>query len=269
MSVDAHDAIIVIPARRHSTRLPEKLLLSETGKPLLRHTIERALDAVEVLGASAVAAQRRVWVACDDDALAKVAADAGVGVVMVTRPCESGTERIVFALDSLPECRVVLNLQADEPEMPSDWIVECMQSFHITGGPDVATVAVPIEANDPRLDESNVVKVVRDHQGNALYFSRSTIPHVRKGGVAPTPRALQHLGLYAYTTDFLRGYSSLPESDLERSECLEQLRFLQAGAKVKVLVKTRSGPPIVGIDTPDDYRAFCQRQKPGASADYW
>jgi 3-deoxy-manno-octulosonate cytidylyltransferase (CMP-KDO synthetase) len=245
--------LIVIPARRASTRLPDKLLLSDTGKPVLQHTIERALEAAALL------AGVRVWVACDDPTLADVARACGVGVVLVTEPCDSGTQRIARALPALPTADVIVNLQADEPEMPAAWIVQCLEACQVPDGPELATIAVPTAATDPALNNPNVVKVVLDHAGLALYFSRATIPYVRQGGTAPEPRALRHMGIYAYTRRFLAGYHELPPSPLEQSECLEQLRFLQAGNRIWVLVQERLSE-MGGIDTAEDYRAFCRRQ---------
>jgi 3-deoxy-manno-octulosonate cytidylyltransferase (CMP-KDO synthetase) len=249
--------LIVIPARRHSTRLPEKLLLRETGKPLLVHTIEAARAA---LGNDC---SDRVWVACDDDALADAARSAGAGVVMVTEECESGTARIWRALPHLPESEIIVNVQADEPEIPGQWIRRCASALADDGRADVATVAVPFADGDPGFREPGRVKVVIDHAGNALYFSREPIPHVRQGGMLPQPRGYGHVGLYAYRRSFLKRYGELPFSSLESAECLEQLRFLQAGARIKVVLAELSDGKLQGIDTPDDYRAFVARQRNG------
>lgn len=254
-------ALIVIPARRASTRLPDKLLLRETGKPVLQHTVERALEAAARVASSGTPPTTLVWTACDDAELAQAAAGAGIKAVMVAEYCESGTERICRALPSLPPGEVIVNWQADEPEMPADWVVDCVTAFTSTPAPDVVTVAVPIAVTDPILDDPNVVKVVLDHNGFALYFSRATIPHVRKGGKVPEPRALRHVGLYAYSRAFLDHYDQMPLSSLELSECLEQLRFLQAGVRIKVLVKPMPATGFRGIDTLDDYREFVARQK--------
>lgn len=255
-------SLIVIPARRASTRLPEKLLLSETGRPLLAHTIDRAVQAISALGDEPRDPKSRVWVVADDEALLQVAEDQGVGGVM-TGPCESGTERIWRALPSLPDAEVVLNLQADEPEMPADWIVDCIRGSAEPDPPDIVTVAVPIEADDPSLHDPNFVKVVVNHRGRAMYFSRATIPALRKGGVLPTPAALGHLGIYAFSTRFLKRFPEFPASPLERCECLEQLRFLQGGSSIKVLVKEDAH--FRGIDTPEDYRSFVERKKRASS----
>jgi len=244
--------LIVIPARRASTRLLDKLLLCETGKAVLAHTIERAQAAAAVAGACTP-----VCVVCDDLALAEIAEDCGVQSIM-TEHCDSGTERIARALPSLPPCGAIVNVQADEPEMPAAWIVAALQACQ-EPEVDVATVAVPIAAGDAALDDPNAVKVVVDHASRALYFSRAPIPAVRQGGRAPSPRALRHVGLYAYRVAFLKRYFELPPSELEQSECLEQLRFLQAGARIRVLVQTEP-THVRGIDTADDYREFVRKQ---------
>jgi 3-deoxy-manno-octulosonate cytidylyltransferase (CMP-KDO synthetase) len=252
-------AVIAIPARRASSRLPNKLLQNETGKPLLAYTIERAA----LVSASSFLQRERtqdVWVVCDDAALAAVARRCGVGAVM-TGECVSGTERIVAALPELPSARVIVNLQADEPEMPVEWILATIEAFEVDPQTDVATVAVPIFEGEAALDDPNVVKVVLDHNGYAMYFSRAAIPAVRSGGRIPVPRALWHVGLYAYRRDFLERYSQLPPSDLEAAECLEQLRFLQAGARIKVLVRSDRERHGRGIDTADDYQQFVERQR--------
>lgn len=231
-------------------RLPRKLLLAETGRPLLAHTIEAARNPF---------ADVEVWVACDDESLAEAARAAGASVVMVTEECESGTARIWRALRELPESEVIVNLQADEPEMPGEWMAGCAQALLDDPCADVATVAVPLCDGDAALSDPNRVKVVTDHAGYAMYFSRAPIPHLRKGGVCPLPRALGHVGLYAYRRPFLKRYGQLPKSPLEEAECLEQLRFLQAGAKIKVIVAENHHVEIRGIDSEDDYRAFAAR----------
>jgi 3-deoxy-manno-octulosonate cytidylyltransferase (CMP-KDO synthetase) len=246
--------LIVIPARLESTRLPRKLLLSETGRPLLAHTIEAA---------RASNADADVWVACDDESLAAAARAAGAKAVVVTEECESGTARIWRALPKLPPAEVVVNLQADEPQMPGKWIADCAAALLDDPAADVATIAVPLGEDDPAVSDPNRVKVVTDHAGYALYFSRSPIPYLRQGGVSPSPRALGHLGLYAYRAGFLKRYGELPPSPLEDAERLEQLRFLQAGAKIKVVVAENDGFHVQGIDTEEDYRAFVARWKAG------
>lgn len=243
--------LTVIPARLESTRLPRKLLLAETGQPLLAHTIAAA---------RASSPDVDVWVACDDEALAAAAGDAGAGVVMVTEYCESGTARICRALPELPAAEVIVNLQGDEPEMPAEWIAACAQGLLDDPSADVTTVAVPLDAADPAVNDPNRVKVVIDHNQFAMYFSRLPIPYLREGSECPKPRALGHLGLYAYRRSFLESYGALPFSPLEEAERLEQLRFMQGGAKIKVIIREVHDADARGIDTADDYRAFVDRQ---------
>src|SRR5262249_59037473 len=143
---------------------------------VLQHAAERALQAAVRLAPPGTPATALVWTACDDPQLAAAAAAAGIKAVMVAEYCESGTARIWRALPALPPGDVIVNLQADEPEMPAGWIIDCAAAFARTPRPDVATVAVPVAESDPALDDPNVVKVVLDHDGHALYFSRATIP---------------------------------------------------------------------------------------------
>lgn len=242
--------LIVIPARLESTRLPRKLLLADTGQALLRHTIETARSATD---------GEQVYVACDDRSLADAAESAGANVVMVTEYCESGTARIQKALSQLPDAEVIVNLQADEPEMPAEWITLCANGLLEDRSAAIATLAIPIAEGDQAVSDTSRVKVVMDHAGHAMYFSRLPIPYVRTGGKSPTPRAFGHLGLYAYRRVFLQSYAELPSSPLEDAECLEQLRFLQAGVKVKVIIPENSHVDVRGIDTEDDYRSFVAR----------
>jgi 3-deoxy-manno-octulosonate cytidylyltransferase (CMP-KDO synthetase) len=251
--------LIVIPARRHSTRLPEKLLRADTGMPLLAHTIAAARRAVGD-------AADRVWSVCDDEQLAQVARDAGANTVMVTEWCDSGTERIWRALPELPESDVIVNLQADEPEIPPGWLVACANALTQRRDHSVATIAVPISAQEGGVDDPNVVKVVTDHESCAMYFSRAPIPAIRQGGKTPLPRALRHVGLYAYQREFLATYGSLPPSPLEDAECLEQIRFLQAGARIRIIVTEEPQDGLRGIDTENDYQAFVARWRSASGA---
>ena len=250
-------AVAVIPARFASVRFPGKALAEVGGKPLIRHVWERARQLRTV---------ERLAVATDDERIAQAVRAFGGEAVMTGSDLASGTDRVAQALRRWPvggrgeaSVDVVVNLQADEPEMPAAWVADCLTACLGPGGPELATVALPIPAGDPALGNPNVVKVVLDHAGHALYFSRWAIPFVRDGGTAPKPRALRHVGLYGYARTFLERYFDLPASDLERSECLEQLRFLQAGRRIKVLV--REGRAVSGIDTAEDYSAFCERQR--------
>jgi len=246
-------AAIVIPARLESTRLPRKLLLAETGRPLLAHTVERALAAA----AASDGLITEVICAVDDESLAEAARAAGAGAVMTPVDCPSGSDRIAIVARDL-DCDVVVNLQGDEPEAEPGSLVTVARLLEegaasLASPAPMGTLAVPIRS-EAEADDPSVVKVVVDQGGNALYFSRAKIPHLREGG-APATR-LRHLGIYSYRREFLLSYASLPASELEDSEKLEQLRALSAGHSIKVAV-VESSP--AGIDTIDDYRAFVER----------
>ncbi|MHC4915304.1 MAG: 3-deoxy-manno-octulosonate cytidylyltransferase [Planctomycetota bacterium] len=247
-------AALILPARLESTRLQRKLLLADTGRPLLAHTVERALE-VRTASKGRIS---RVLVAADCAELAEAARAAGAEAVLTDPGHRSGTDRIAEAAADLPE-DVVINLQADEPEIPVSAVLRLADL--ILGSPQevMATLATPIFAEE-EMNSPSVVKVVIDADGHALYFSRAPIPFARDGrdGSAGSPIGLRHLGIYAYRRPFLLGYSSLPASELEATEKLEQLRALQAGHRIACAVVERIPE---GIDTPETYAAFVRRWK--------
>ncbi|MEQ8787007.1 MAG: 3-deoxy-manno-octulosonate cytidylyltransferase [Pirellulaceae bacterium] len=246
-------SVIVIPARLASTRLPRKLLLAETGKPLIQHTYEAALRASR---------PRRVIVAADSLEIETAVRGFGGAVVMTSPEAASGTDRVAEVARTMTDVDVLVNVQGDEPEISPaaiDLVVELLQRR-----PEavMSTLATPIRSRE-RLDDPSCVKVVFDDAGRALYFSRSPIPHVRDWDDRllddPQPHFFQHLGLYAYRREFLLQLATLPRGDLEKLENLEQLRVLSAGYDLQVGVIDE---PTVGIDTPSDYRAFVNRTAP-------
>jgi len=256
-------AAIVLPARMASTRLPNKLLLDRTGKTVLEHTLAQALAALEASRGLITS----IRVACDDEKLAAVARKAGVDAVLTDPALPSGTDRIAAALDGLKE-DLIINVQADEPELNPELIVQA--AALLDSGPidaEMSTLAVPIY-DKALLDKPNVVKVVVDAQGRALYFSRAPIPFLRDPGSPPvwtrttkdgqtrTVWGLHHVGLYGYKREFLLAYTKLPPSRLERIEKLEQLRAIENGHTILVGL-AENHPP--GIDTPEDYEAFVVR----------
>lgn len=243
-------SLIVIPARLASTRLPRKLLLRETGKTVLQHTWEQACRARRAAG---------VIVACDHEEIADEVRRFGGRAVMTSPDCASGTDRVAEVARAMPDVDVLVNVQGDEPEIsPSaiDRLVELLAGDPMAV---MATLATPIRSKDKLLDPA-CVKVVFDHAGRALYFSRSPIPHARTWNDSllsdDPPHFFQHLGLYAYRRDFLLVLANIPRSDCEILESLEQLRVLSAGYSLRVGVIDE---PTIGIDTPEDYRAFVKR----------
>ncbi|MDQ6994288.1 MAG: 3-deoxy-manno-octulosonate cytidylyltransferase [Mariprofundaceae bacterium] len=226
--------VIGIPARFASTRFPGKPLADLAGKPMLVHVIERAKQAD--IG--------DVFIATDDERIADVARTAGCDVFMSQTPHQSGSERLAEAVQDM-DCDIVVNVQGDEPLIDPQAIRAVIQPFSKDTNLSMATLAHPLLRPED-LQDSNVVKVVLNAQGQAMYFSRSAIPFPRQEGVG---QALQHVGLYAYRKDFLLHYSRLKECDSGSSEQLEQLRVLHHGYPMAVTVGDFH---CLGVDTPDD-----------------
>lgn len=247
-------AIAIVPARLLSQRLPRKMLLARTGKPLFAHTVEN----VRASGAFA-----RVVLATDAEEIRGAAAELGIEAVMTSVDLASGTDRVHAAWKLLEasgeEASVLVNVQGDEPELAPTDLARLVSAF---ADPAVewATLCGPI-ARSEDADRANVVKVVRDARGDALYFSRARIPaagHARGGEANSTELALlrRHIGVYAFTPVALVSFRSLPTGRLEVVENLEQLRWLEAGRRLRVL-DAEHVPE--GIDTPEDYERFVAR----------
>lgn len=242
---------IVIPARLASTRLPEKLLLCETGKTVLEHTYLACRKAKLPKG---------ITIAVDHAHLFDTVKKFGGDAVMTDVYAQSGTDRIAEVAHARPDVEVFINVQGDEPEIAGSSIDAVMELLQSDPSAHVATLATPIRSKSD-LEDPACVKVVRGHDGTALYFSRSVIPYPRSWDdgllLAQPPCFLQHLGIYAYRRDFLLQLADLPMSPLEQIEKLEQLRFLQSGRRIVVGVVDQSPR---GIDTREDYEAFKLRQ---------
>ncbi len=244
-------AAIVIPARFASSRLPGKPLLRDTGKYLIQHVYEQAARA---------RCAADVVVATDDERIFAAVREFGGKPVMTRADHPSGTDRVAEVAANLV-ADVVINVQGDEPQLDPasiDHLAELMNDPTA----DMATLAVPITDADAYLSP-NVVKVVCDDDGRALYFSRSPIPMVRDGApdfAAQPARFLQHLGIYAYRRDFLLRLASTPPHPLEQSEKLEQLRVLGNGGTICVGVVAEAHR---GVDTPADYADFVRAFREG------
>jgi len=234
---------ILIPARRASTRLPDKLLLAETGQPLLLHTCRQAAQA---FGAASV------WVCADDAELVRIAQSGGYQARLTDPLHQSGTDRIAEVAAGL-EAEILVNVQGDEPELDPQHIRLVVDVLRQHPDAGIATLATPISAAE-QLDPS-AVKVLLGADDRALAFSRSPLPWDRDAG-GPAADGHRHLGLYAYRPQILLGYAGLPASRLERLERLEQLRALEAGIAIVCAVVPQAAP---GIDTRADYDAFCHR----------
>jgi 3-deoxy-manno-octulosonate cytidylyltransferase (CMP-KDO synthetase) len=262
---------IILPARLASTRLPNKLLLDRTGKTVLEHTIERAKEARAAYPGLFTA----IRVACDDERLIVAAKRAGVDAVLTRPDHQSGTDRIAEAAQGLRE-EIIVNLQADEPEIAPGYIYAVARPFTHTdkefpgiGKIGMFTLATYI-FDEATLHKPNVVKVVLNRQGQALYFSRAPIPYPRDGcqnspikwkGETPV-YGYHHIGIYAYRRDFLMAFVRLGQSVNEQIEKLEQLRALDNGYSIGVSLVDKHVP---GIDTLADYEAFVARRAAGRS----
>ncbi len=246
------NVIAVIPARYSSTRLPGKLLSDIAGKPLILHTFDQTSKAARVT---------RVIVATDDSRIFDVVAGYGAEAVMTGRSHESGSDRIAEVAAGLPPGSLIVNVQGDEPMISPDTIDLAIEAMICDDPPDIVTTSEPID-DLSTLMNSNVVKVVTNDAGFAIYFSRSPIPYpreatVRNGSLDAAlknePELLllfrKHTGLYVYRREFVIRFSNMEPFKLERIEMLEQLRALENGARIRVVEVSESS---IGVDTAED-----------------
>lgn len=246
------NVIAVIPARYSSTRLPGKLLRDITGKPLILHTLDQASKAARVT---------RVIVATDDSRIYDVVTGYGAEAVMTGGIHESGSDRIAEVAEGLPPGSIIVNVQGDEPMISPDTIDMAIDALIRDDTADIVTTSEPI--NDvAELMNGNVVKVVTNDAGFAIYFSRSPIPYPRgatmrygspDAALENEPELLglyrKHTGLYVYRREFVIKFSDMKPSKLERIEMLEQLRALENGARIRVVEASESS---IGVDTAED-----------------
>lgn len=229
----------IIPARWQSSRFPGKPLALILGKPMFVHVYERAASCPDLTA---------VYLATDDKRIADAAKAHDVPCVMTPINCASGSDRVCrAALDlGLPDNAVIINIQGDEPALEPAMLSELAQPFF--NDPDVRVTTLACELSKDLAVNPDRVKVVVDLAGNALYFSRSLIPHTRDDERASSP-CLGHIGLYAFTFETLRRFTALPPSPLERLEQLEQLRLLENNIPIRV-IRTRHA--VHGVDRPQD-----------------
>lgn len=236
--------VVIIPARYASTRLPGKPLVDINGLPMVVHVLNKALAS----GAD------RVIVATDHPAVAEAVTAAGGEVCMTREDHNSGTERLAEVIDAcqLADDTIIVNVQGDEPLVPPAIIRQVAENLSQASS-GMATLAVPVTEAEEAFNP-NAVKVVTDHQGYALYFSRATIPWDRERYAASRDTIgdtlLRHIGIYAYRAGFIRRYIRWQPCALEQIELLEQLRVLWYGEKIHVDVALET--PQVGIDTQAD-----------------
>lgn len=248
---------IVIPARLHSTRLPQKLLLRETGKTLIQHTYEAASRARLPSG---------ICVATDHQRILDEVRGFGGQAELTSPDCASGTDRVAEVARGRPDVDIFVNVQGDEPDLSGESIDQVVALLVAHPGAVMSTLATPIR-NQEQLEDPACVKVVFDALGRAMYFSRSPIPAARQWEdsllSADPPRFHQHVGMYAYRRDFLLRLAEMPRGQLEQLESLEQLRVLEAGHSILVGVVDE---PTFGIDTDRDYREFVARRRAAQAA---
>lgn len=238
-------ATVIIPTRFESTRFPGKVLADRTGKPLIEHVYERASQAKLVSD---------VIVATDDERIIDAVEKFGGKAVLTRSDHPNGTSRIAeIAVDIAAD--LIVNVQGDEPEIQPEHIDLAISTLNDHESSVMATIASPF-ADDEDPADPNIVKVVVGGDGSALYFSRSLIPYDRDGKSKLRP--LKHIGLYVYRKEFLLKYVSLPATDLEQTEKLEQLRVLEHGYKIAVAI---ANVKYHGIDTLQHYQAFVERYR--------
>lgn len=232
------DVIGIIPARYSSTRFEGKVLADILGKPMIQHVWERSKQA-RLLD--------DLIIACDDERVAGVAKDFGAKVVLTAKGHTCGTDRICETVNPI-DVKIVINIQGDEPLIHPTMIDQVARVLLDDDSISMATVMKLIEDHKD-LNDPDVVKVVIDKDNFALYFSRAPIPFQAQNSEIKLPAYFKHIGLYGYTKDFLFIYKNLPISYLEKVECLEQLRVLEEGFRIKT-IETKYDT--IGVDTPED-----------------
>ena len=234
-------AVAVIPARLQSTRLPRKVLLDIAGKPMIRHVYERTSLAQSI---------NRVLIATDSKEVIRVVQEWGVAVMLTDPNLPSGTARIASIVDKI-DAEIIVNVQGDQPLVEPELIDELVRSFQSNKADIVTPVFRITEVSD--LIDPGIAKVVCGSDGRALYFSRSPIPHVRDAPLAEWPKRAAlwaQYGIYGFRRHVLQDFNaSLPPSQLEQAEKLEQLRFLEAGYSIYT-IKTRFRQ--IAVDTAED-----------------
>lgn len=246
--------VAIIPARYASTRLPGKLIKYEakeyTGKFLIEHVYEKVKEAKTI---------QEVLIATDDERISDVVCQFGGSVKMTSADHKSGTDRVAEIASNL-DADFIVNIQGDEPDVRGDMIDDLINAMYAEKKAVVCTLANKIRSMNEFTDP-NVVKVVLDKDGYAMYFSRAAIPYTREKDDTSESKSfplLRHIGIYIYRKDFLLLFHNLPVPSIEEAEKLEQLRILSNGYKIKVVIT----PYICeGIDTPDDFERFLTKYR--------
>ncbi len=238
---DEIDCIGIIPARYGSTRFPGKPLAIIMGKTLLQRTYENALRCERL---------KLVVVATDDVRIYDHVKSFGGTVVMTSKDCDTGTDRLAEVIMRYPHLRsaIVVNIQGDEPCIDPKTIEAVVDILHGNPQASMSTAAVLLDVEEDAINPS-IVKCTMDQQGNALYFSRTLIPSNKNGKYCCKTRYYRHLGIYGYRPNFLLEYALLPKTPLQSIEDLEQLKALEHGYRIKVAIVNNGA---VGVDLPED-----------------
>ncbi len=249
----------IIPARFASTRLMGKPLADIGGKPMIQHTYESALNSKLL---------NEIIIAVDDEKVAQVARDFGARVFVTPKDIPTGSDRIAYVADQLSSVDIIVNIQGDEPFINGQMIDQAIEPLLFDPRVNVSTLAKRI-IDLSELKAASIPKVVFDYHNFAMYFSRSPIPYVRdaktKQEILMKADIYKHIGLYVYRREALLKFTSLAPTDLEQIEKLEQLRMLENGMKIKVVVTEYEN---LAVDTPEDlerarsyYNAYLKNQK--------
>lgn len=235
----------IIPARFASTRLMGKPLADIGGKPLIQHTYENAIKSKLI---------KKIIIAVDDKKVEEVCRGFGAEVVLTAKEFETGSDRVAHVINSVEEAKIVVNIQGDEPFINSKMIDQAIEPLLFDKNVNVATLVKKIETVK-ELKSPDVVKVVFDYNNYAMYFSRTVIPFVRDAttneiAIEKTDY-YKHIGLYVFRSEALIKFTNMNPTDLEKTEKLEQLRILENGYKIKVVVTDIES---IGVDTPKDLK---------------
>ncbi|OGT36921.1 MAG: 3-deoxy-D-manno-octulosonate cytidylyltransferase [Gammaproteobacteria bacterium RIFCSPHIGHO2_12_FULL_37_14] len=229
--------LCIIPSRIQSTRLPRKPLLPIQGKPMIQWTYENASRSDFLMD---------VIVATDSQEIADVVSHLGGKVEMTDPDLPTGSERVAIVAKNFPHVDVVINLQGDEPFIKPTMLRQLVAPYLAGESPEMTTLASPLD-HASKYHEPGAVKVITDLHSHAIYFSRAPIPYFRVASPSPV---YHHMGIYAFRYDFLMLYQTLPQTALEKAECLEQLRVIEHGYKIKVCLTHEK---TLEINTPEEY----------------
>lgn len=229
--------LCIIPSRLGSTRIPRKPLALIGGKPMVQRTYEAAMSCTDI---------DKVIVATDSEEIKQVIENIGGNAVLSPAELKTGSDRAAFVAEHFPDYEVIINLQGDEPFMKGEMLSTLIQPFKQDASVKMATLGSPLNF-ETQHQNPDIVKVLYDFNGDAIYFSRSPLPYFRQP--SKNVNVLHHMGVYAFKRDFLQQYTKMPQTPLEMAESLEQLRVIEHGFKIRVCkVSQRT----LEINTPEE-----------------